>query len=91
MAGIKRIAKELKDFGKDPPVGISVVVPNESNQRIWTATILGPEGSPYEGGAFKLSVTFPEEYPFTAPKLKFITKIYHCNISSSGSICLDIL
>ena len=47
--------------------------------------------SPYSGGVFFLSITFPTDYPFKPPKVSYQTKIYHPNINANGSICLDIL
>ena len=32
------------------------------------------------GGAFKLELFLPEEYPMAPPKVRFLTKIYHPNI-----------
>ncbi|KAJ3189767.1 Ubiquitin-conjugating enzyme E2 4 [Gaertneriomyces sp. JEL0708] len=55
------------------------------------ATIMGPSDSPYSGGVFFLSIHFPTDYPFKPPKVNFTTRIYHPNINSNGSICLDIL
>ncbi|KAL9247160.1 hypothetical protein vseg_020623 [Gypsophila vaccaria] len=86
----KRILKELKDLQKDPPTSCSAG-PVGEDMFHWQATIMGPTESPYAGGVFLVSIHFPPDYPFKPPKVAFKTKVYHPNINSSGSICLDIL
>lgn len=90
IMSIKRLTKEFMDIQRDPPSNCSAG-PIKEDVTKWNGTIIGAEGTPYAGGIFKLSINFPNEYPFMPPKIKFITKIYHCNINSNGDICLDIL
>ena len=78
------------DLHKDPPTNCSAGPVSEDIFH-WQATIIGPEDSPYSGGMFNLNIQFPTDYPFKPPKVSFSTKIYHPNINSNGSICLDIL
>ena len=88
---LKRINKELIDLRRDPPANCSAGPIDEYDLYNWTATIVGPEDSPFQGGVFSLNVQFPTDYPFKPPKISFRTRIYHPNINSNGSICLDIL
>ncbi|KJH48421.1 e1-like protein-activating enzyme Gsa7p/Apg7p [Dictyocaulus viviparus] len=85
-----RITKELQDLGRDPPAQCSAG-PVGDDLFHWQATIMGPPESPYQGGVFFLTIHFPTDYPFKPPKVAFTTRIYHPNINSNGSICLDIL
>ena len=57
----------------------------------WEAVIFGPEDTIWEGGIFTLHLEFSEDYPNKAPKIKFLTNMFHPNIYADGSICLDIL
>jgi len=86
----KRLEKELNDIELNPPANCSAGKDNNDLFK-WTATILGPSQTPYENGIFTLSIVIPTDYPFKPPKINFVTKIYHPNINSNGSICLDIL
>lgn len=87
---LKRIQKELSDLQRDPPAQCSAG-PVGDDLFHWQATIMGPSDSPYQSGVFFLTIHFPTDYPFKPPKVAFTTKIYHPNINSNGSICLDIL
>jgi len=87
---LRRIQKELGDIAKEPIVNCDAA-PIGDNMFNWKAKIKGPPGTPYEEGVFALDIQFPSDYPFKPPKVHFTTKIYHCNVNTTGSICLDIL
>lgn len=85
-----RILKEIKDMASSKSTAYSAHTVNDNSHK-WKAKITGPVDTPYAGGVFNLQITLPPDYPFKAPKVKFETKIYHCNISRYGDVCLDIL
>ncbi|KAM3968881.1 ubiquitin conjugating enzyme 4 [Aphomia sociella] len=96
MANIaaQRIRREIKEVMKNEEVaGASIKLELIDNR--WTelkGEIGGPPDTPYEGGTFILEIKVPETYPFNPPKIRFLTKIWHPNVSSvTGAICLDIL
>lgn len=93
MAAELRLGKELKDVSKiDESSGVRAVQLSPDDNRHLKGTLKGPEGTAYEGGVFEVDIVIPNAYPFEPPLMKFITKIWHPNISSqTGAICLDIL
>lgn len=87
---MQRIKRELARFNEHPPEGISLYSKDEKIDSL-TAVIIGPHGTPYEGGLFQLEVNISEKYPFEPPRVKFTTPVYHPNIDSTGLICMDLL
>lgn len=58
----------------------------------WSVVISGPQGSPYEGGKFELEVKIPlsgsfeQKWSHVPPRIKFKTRTFHPNVSSSGEV-----
>ena len=86
----RRLLREFRRFQDDPPLGVTGA-PTKDNILKWNAIILGPECTPFEGGTFKLTIDLTENYPYDPPMVRFVTQMFHPNISQDGSIFLDIL
>ncbi|KAK2349491.1 ubiquitin-conjugating enzyme E2-17 kDa [Trifolium repens] len=85
-----RLQKELMALmmsGGD--LGVSAF-PVGENIFTWVGTIEGGKGTLYEGLSYKLSLRFPNDYPFKPPQVKFETTCFHPNVDQFGNICLDI-
>jgi ubiquitin-conjugating enzyme E2 T len=89
-ARLARVRKELEQLSRDPPPGVAAW-PADGALDAVQAVVQGPEGSPYEGGSFRLQLSLPTRYPFEPPAVRFVTKVYHPNIDPVGRICLDSL
>jgi len=90
-ARTRRVKKEIQDIQNDKQAELTIELVDDSIFHL-IGSFPGPQGTCYEGGRFQVDIVVPETYPFVALKMRFITKVYHPNISSaSGAICLDIL
>ncbi|KAF4520509.1 hypothetical protein B566_EDAN004819 [Ephemera danica] len=74
----------------DPPEGIQAI-PLDRECCHWLATILGPQSSPYAGGIFYLYLQVPYSYPLCPPMVRFVTRIFHPNVSRHGDIGIDLI
>ncbi|KAI5187001.1 ubiquitin-conjugating enzyme E2 D [Nematocida homosporus] len=96
---VKRIMKELKDIketeasmtGEGSERILFIAPVDDSDLYNWKGRISPPKGSNYHGGTFYLDIKFPTDYPFKPPRIRFLTRIFHPNINTNGTICLDIL
>ncbi|OEL18717.1 Ubiquitin-conjugating enzyme E2 5A [Dichanthelium oligosanthes] len=87
-----RLQRELEGLWGDAPEWCVPGADATADLRHWNVTVVGPEGTPYDGGVFAVHVEFPRDYPFKAPKVCFLTKVFHPNIHPrTGLVCLDFL
>ena len=87
----RRLVRELLELNQRP-VDFATAGPIGEDINKWNVVIVGPPNTPYDGGAFRLKLRFPEEYPFKPPTVKFLTKIYHPNVTcSDGEVCPALL
>ncbi|CAE7637447.1 PEX4 [Symbiodinium pilosum] len=86
-----RLYETVSSPRRNPDPDISLELAGDSFEQ-WRAIIKGPQDSPYEGGHFKLDIACTANYPYTAPQVSFVTKIFHPNVNfNTGELCLDIL
>ena len=86
---VNRLTKELTKLQAEPVEGFTLT--DFSNLMLWQGILDGPKDTPYETGHFRIQFRFEEEYPISAPSLKFHDVPYHPNIYKDGKICVDIL
>ncbi|KII88892.1 hypothetical protein PLICRDRAFT_175146 [Plicaturopsis crispa FD-325 SS-3] len=88
----KRLSNELMTLMMSASPGISAFPKSDANLFEWIGTIEGPAGTIYAGLTFRINISFPSNYPYVAPTIKFDTPCYHPNVDiTGGAICLDIL
>lgn len=87
----KRIMKEIEKINNGDFKEVELTIPDEKNIRHLQAILDGPEDTPFYGAKFKVDIKLGNNYPMKAPKVSFLTKMFHPNIGSKGYICLDIL
>lgn len=97
MSGIAqgRLKEERKNWRRDHPFGFYARpisnADGSTNLMKWESGIPGKEGTDWEGGVYKVTLEFSDEYPSKPPKCKFVPPLFHPNVYPSGTICLSIL
>jgi len=93
---IHRLVKDVSYIMKNPLNDNGIYyVHDEENMLKGYALIIGPSDTPYFGGYYLFEFTFPTDYPFSPPVLKYMTNNgiirFNPNLYTNGKVCISIL
>jgi ubiquitin-conjugating enzyme E2 Z len=93
---ITRLIKDIKQLIKEPLHDQGIYYKHDEDDLLkGYAMIIGPSNTPYEHGFYLFEFHFTADYPYSPPKLKFLTQDgvtrFNPNLYRSGKVCLSLL
>lgn len=93
---IHRLLTDVKQIIKHPLTDNGIYYSHdESDMLKGYAMIIGPQDTPYFGGYYFFKFDFPYDYPFSPPKVTYMTNDgltrYNPNLYKCGKVCVSIL
>ncbi len=93
---INRITRDIRMLQLCPLTNENIfIAPDEDDIRVVRCAMFGPEDTPYENGIYFYEIRFPENYPYSPPKVQFMTNDgntrMHPNFYSCGKVCVSII
>ena len=92
----RRLQKDIVQIIKNPLTDQGIYYAHDENDMLkGYAIIFGPSDTIYRYGGYCFEFSFPHNYPFSPPKLKYLTNDnitrFHPNLYRSGKVCISIL
>ena len=93
---VKRLTKDVKEILNYSSNNNNIYYKHhDTNILTGYALIIGNSNTPYQYGNYLFKLIFPNNYPFSPPKVIFLTNDskyrYHPNLYKNGTCCLSIL
>ena len=88
----KRLLRDVADIMKNNLASQGIYyIHDEENILKGYAMIFGPKDTPYENGVYFFDFNFPSNYPYSPPKLTYLTNNgttrFNPNLYRNGKVC----
>lgn len=93
---ISRLIKDITNLKRNPLTDNGIYYKHDEEDMLkGYALIVGPEDTPYYSGYYFFEFIYPNDYPFSPPKLNYLTNDgntrFNPNLYKNGKVCVSIL